>query len=139
MREDILLDINILIYASLPQEARHSVAATVLAEGGVISVQVLNEFVHVARRKFKRPWAEVRQALSSMSDLLHPPLSISRSTHLLALVTAERHGLSFFDALIVASALEAGCTTLLSEDMQSGRVIDGRLTIRNPFTAGSPP
>jgi predicted nucleic acid-binding protein len=139
MRDDVFLDTNILIYASLPREVRHSIAAAVLAEGGVISVQVLNEFVHVARRKFKRPWVEVRQALSSMADLLHPPLSVTRATHLSALTIAERHGLSFFDALIVASALEAGCTTLLSEDMQSGRVIDGRLTIRNPFTAVSPP
>jgi predicted nucleic acid-binding protein len=46
---------------------------------------------------------------------------------------------TFYDALIVASALEAGCTTLLSEDIQDGRVIDGRLTIRNPFMAKSSP
>jgi predicted nucleic acid-binding protein len=139
MRDDIFLDTNILIYASLPEEARYPTATAVLGAGGVISVQVFNEFVYVVRRKFKRPWAEVRQALSSMSDLLHPPLSISSTTHTWALVIAERDGLSFYDALIVASALEAGCTTLLSEDMQNGRVIDGRLTIRNPFTAVSPP
>ena len=49
---------------------------------------------------------------------------------------AERDGLNVYDALIVASALEARCHMVLSEDMQNGRVIDGRLTIRNPFAKG---
>jgi predicted nucleic acid-binding protein len=49
------------------------------------------------------------------------------------LAIAERYQYKFYDALIVASALEARCTILYSEDMQDGHVIDGRLTIRNPF------
>jgi predicted nucleic acid-binding protein len=53
--------------------------------------------------------------------------------HEAALEIAQRDRLSFYDALIVAAALEAGCSTLLTEDMQDGRVIDGRLTIQNPF------
>jgi len=51
----------------------------------------------------------------------------------LALKVAERDGVAFYDALIIAAALEAECATLLSEDMQHSRVIDGRLTILNPF------
>ena len=61
------------------------------------------------------------------------PSSIGIATHEAALEIAQRDGLSFYDSLIVASALEAGCSTLLSEDMQDGRAIAGRLTIRNPF------
>ena len=135
MKGDVFLDTNILIYATQPNDPCFAMATATVSAGGIISVQVLNEFVYVARRKFKRPWDEVRVALAALSDLLHPPRSITRETHVLGVILAERDGLSFYDALIVASALEAGCTTLLSEDMQDGRVIDGRLTIRDPFKA----
>ena len=60
-------------------------------------------------------------------------LSISVETHDSALRVAERYNYSMFDALIIASALEAGSDTLWSEDMHSGMVIDGRLRIANPF------
>jgi predicted nucleic acid-binding protein len=139
MRDDVFLDTNVLIYATQPNDARFAMATVTLNAGGIVSVQVLNEFVYVARRKFKRPWGEVRQALSAISDLLHPPRSITLTTHASAIAIAERDGISFYDALILASALEAGCTTLMSEDMQDGCVIDGRLTISNPFKAVSPP
>ncbi len=46
---------------------------------------------------------------------------------------ADRYGYSFYDSLIVAAALESGCSILYSEDMQSGQLIDGTLTIRSPF------
>jgi len=77
----------------------------------------------------------VTSALLTFRALLKPPLPVSLKTHEAALVIARRDGLNVHDALIVASALEARCNTLLSEDMQDGRVIDGSLTIRNPFGA----
>lgn len=55
------------------------------------------------------------------------------ATHNEAVNLATRDGIAFYDALIVASALGAGCDVLLTEDMQDGRVIEGRLTICNPF------
>ena len=58
---------------------------------------------------------------------------ISEETHDAGLQLAERHGLSVYDAMIVAAALLAGCKTLLSEDMQDGQVFEGRLKVRNPF------
>ena len=62
-----------------------------------------------------------------------PPVPLTLATHEAALALASQHSVSLYDALVVASALEADCDTLLSEDMQHGRVIDARLTITNPF------
>ena len=62
-----------------------------------------------------------------------PPLPITLATHEAALGIAARFGYRIYDSLIIASALEAACATLYSEDMQDGQVIEGRLTIRNPF------
>lgn len=56
-------------------------------------------------------------------------------THERSMQMAQRYGLSVYDALIISSALLAGCTTLYSEDMQDGQVVDGWLTIKNPFAA----
>jgi predicted nucleic acid-binding protein len=133
MNGEVFLDTNILVYATVTDDRRSAVARSHLAKGGVISVQVLNEFTNVARRKLRRPWPEVKEALAVFRLLCKEPLRLSLATHEAALEIAQRDGLAFYDSLIVASALEAGCFTLLSEDMQDGRIIAGRLTIRNPF------
>ncbi len=99
----------------------------------MISVQVLNEFVNVAHRKLRRPWPEIAMAVSAIRDLCPPPAPITLATHEAALGVANRAGYQFYDALIIAAALEAGCGTLFSEDLQDGQVIEGSLTIRNPF------
>jgi predicted nucleic acid-binding protein len=139
MNAEVFLDTNILVYATSDGDARGPIAQKLILNRGQISVQVLNEFVSVARRKLRRPWPRILEDLQSFQTALPEPIAISFATHQSALGIAERDGLSFYDALIVASALEVGCTTLLTEDMQDGRVIDGRLTIHNPFRAGSPP
>ncbi len=94
---------------------------------------MLNEFANVARRKLNRPWPEVRQALADIRALCPPPLPITLATHEAALGIADRLGYRLHDSLVIASALEAGCAALLSEDLQDGRVVEGRLTIRDPF------
>lgn len=63
--------------------------------------------------------------------------ALTEETHDLALRIAERHAFNVYDALIIAAGLLAGCDTLYSEDMQNGQVVDGRITLRNPF-AGRP-
>lgn len=124
-------DTNILVYAQT--EDRRSVRAnTIIAAGGFISVQVLNEFTNVLRNKFRHDWAEVEDALRDLEDLLPPPLPVTFEIHRRALALARDHGFRIYDALIVAAALEARCDTLYSEDMQHGRQISG-LTIVNPF------
>ncbi|MBN9561726.1 MAG: PIN domain-containing protein [Alphaproteobacteria bacterium] len=126
-------DTNVLVYATAEHDARWPMATALLAGGGAISTQVLNEFASVARRKLKWSWPEIRDGLAGFQILCPNPLPLTVATHDAALVIAERDGVAFYDALIVASALEAGCSTLFTEDMQDGRRIAGRLTIRNPF------
>ena len=127
------LDTNILVYAVSAGDPRQAAAAALLTEGGTISVQVLNEFASVTRRKLGFTWPEIRRARASVQGLCGPARPLTAATHDAALDLAERLGCQFYDALILASALEAGCDTLLTEDLQHGQRIDGRLTIRNPF------
>ncbi len=129
----VFFDSNVLVYTLAADDPRAAVAVTLLAQGGTVSVQVLNEFANVAYRKMKLSWAEVSEALASLCILCAPPLPLTVATHEAALAIATRYQFSFYDALIVASALEADCTMLFSEDMQDGQVIDGRLTIQDPF------
>ncbi|MGA3400485.1 MAG: PIN domain-containing protein [Acetobacteraceae bacterium] len=136
MTERFFLDSNVLIYAALQPDARSDAARALLARRGTISVQVLNEFANVAHRKLRRSWEEIAQALAGIRVLCLPPLPITAALHEAAVGVAARTGYQFYDALIIASALDAGCTTLFSEDLQDGQVIEGRLTIRNPFASG---
>ena len=136
MSERCFLDSNVLIYAALQPDPRSDAARALLARRGTISVQVLNEFANVAHRKLRRSWPEIEQALAAVRALCPPPLPVTLAIHEAAVGIAARTGYQLFDALIIASALAAGCVTLFSEDMQDGQVIDGRLTIRNPFAPG---
>lgn len=104
-----------------------------MAQGGVVSVQVLNELANVLRKKLRRDWSEVEAVLNDVRDAFDDPAPLTVETHRAAVRLARDHRLAFFDALIVASALEAGCEVLYSEDLQNGRVFDA-LTIRNPFS-----
>jgi predicted nucleic acid-binding protein len=127
-------DTNVLIYAVAQNHRRSTQAEEILASGGVLSVQVLNEFVSVARRKLRMSWNDVNEALDAFRVLCPSPLPISVEMHEAALKIAEKHGYSIYDAMVVAAALEGRCATLYSEDFQDGQVIEGQLTIRNPFS-----
>lgn len=127
------LDTNILIYAAAQQDTRSAVARDLLRRRCMISVQVLNEFAAVAHRRLGKPWGEINRALGAIRALCPPPLPITLDAHRLALRIAERTGYRFYDAMILASALEGGCGTVYSEDMQHGQRIENALTIINPF------
>lgn len=137
MRGRPFFDTNVLIYAVAEDDPRNTRAEELLASGGVISVQVLNEFVSVARRKILMPWTEVLEALRSFRILCPSPLPLTVEIHEVSLKIAEALGYNIYDALVVAAALEAGCTVLYSEDLQDGQIINQRLTIRNPFVRPS--
>jgi predicted nucleic acid-binding protein len=124
-------DTNILVYTAT-SDARKQRAVDCLSRGGVVSVQVLNEFVHVARRKLRHDWPQVELALGLFRATLDDVLPVTLNTHAGAVSLAREHGMSFYDALIVAAAIEGGCDTLFSEVMQHGRSIGG-LAIVNPF------
>ena len=125
-------DSNILLYIAGADDAKADRAEALIAEGGTICVQVLNEIAKVARRKMLFDWEEVQTLLSSIRGLLDVvPLTIE--IHESGVALARRFKLSTYDAMIVAAALHAGCTTLWSEDMQHGLLINDRVRIRNPF------
>lgn len=125
------LDTNVLVYIASADALKARRAEALLSEGGVISVQVLNELANVVRRKMRMSWPETRSFLALLRGLLAVrPLDVA--THDLGLELAERYGLSTYDAMIAAAALQAGCETLWSEDLQHGMALRG-LRIVNPF------
>lgn len=130
---DSFLDTNVLVYLASADTGKAERAEKLIAAGGVISVQVLNELTNVGRRKMRLSWAEMHDFLTLVRAFLSiEPITVE--THETGLALAERYGLSVYDAMIVASAVLSGCTTLWSEDMQHGGVIDG-VRIMNPFKA----
>jgi len=128
---DAFLDTNVLLYLLSSDAAKADRAEALAAAGGVISVQVLNEFVSVASRKLRMSMSEIREVLSAIRAVCTvEPLSIQ--THDLGFDLAQRFDLTIYDALIVAAALLAKCRIVYSEDLQDGQIIES-LTVRNPF------
>ena len=126
------LDTKILIYA-FSHSPHSETARDLLRNAHKTGVQNLNEFANVARNKLRMSWAEVRESLQQIQSLCPIVSPLEVALHERGLALAERHGFAFFDALVVAAALNSGCDTLLSEDMHHGLVVEGRLAIRNPF------
>jgi len=126
------LDTNVLIYAFAANDPRSDRAEALLAAGGVIGVQVLNEFVNVSRRKLGRGWAEIEGEVAVVRALVDPPVPLTIDVHEAAVALARNHGFAFYDALVIAAARRAGCTVLYTEDMHHGQAV-GELTIQNPF------
>jgi predicted nucleic acid-binding protein len=125
-------DTNVVLYLASGDRAKADRAESLIAAGGIISVQVLNEVANVARRKMRLSWDETLAFLSTVRALL-PVEKLTIETHETGLVLAERYGFSIYDSMIAAAALLAGCDTLWSEDTQDGMLIDARLRIANPF------
>jgi len=123
-------DTNVLLYL-LSAGAKADKAEALLAVGGVVSVQVLNEFASVACRKVKMTWPEIREILATIRAICEV-IPVTVEIHETGLAIAERYGLSFYDSLILAAAKQAECRMVYSEDMQDGQVVQG-VTIRNPF------
>ena len=126
------LDSNIVLYLASEDLLKADRAQELVAEGGTISVQVLNEIAHVSRRKMGLSWAETRNFLLMIRGLLKvEPITIE--IHDVGISLAERYQLSVYDSMIVSAALSAECDTLLSEDLQDGLLINARLRVLNPF------
>ena len=126
------VDSNVLVYAFTLDE-RATMARAILLNRPATSVQGLNEFANVARRKLGMDWRGVRESLGELRLLCSDILPLDIATHDAALRIAEQYGYRIFDSLILASALQARSETLWSEDMQHGMVIGDRLRIVNPF------
>lgn len=126
------IDSNVVLYLLSADAAKADRAEALLAAGPHCSVQVLNEVANVCRRKLAMDWDEMGEVLATVKALckVHP---LTVATHERGLALARRYGLSVYDGMIVASACEAGCETLWSEDMHHGLLVEGKLRIHNPF------
>ena len=133
MSDKAFFDTNVLIYIVGQTDERTAAAEAVVAGGGIVSVQVLNELASVARRKLEMTWDEIGEALAAIRVFCPSPVPLTIDTHETGLRIAAKYRFHIYDALVAAAALEAECTILYSEDLQDGQIIDGRLTIRNPF------
>ncbi len=125
------LDSNILVYVYSADPAKADRADALLQAGGTVSVQVLNEFAHVMRRKVGAPWPDVQEGLAIFRSVLDV-IPLSEAIHDAGIRVARRTGYSVWDSMIVAAAHSVGAETLWTEDMADGQRIEG-LEIRNPF------
>jgi predicted nucleic acid-binding protein len=137
MTANTFFDTNVLIYAltaraSSKPDPRSEIAEKALSLGGVVSVQVLNEFADVASCKFKQGWNVIEQYLEVIDALCGRAVPLTVETQIGAIDISRRYGFRIYDSLILAAAQQAGCSTVLTEDMQHGQTI-GNLTIVNPF------
>ena len=139
MPAEFFLDTNIFVYTFDRRAPEKQARARALVEqalgtgDGVVSSQVVQEFLHVAVQKFERPLSD-ELALRYLREVLDPLCSVFPSISLCetALSLHRRWRFSFYDSLIVAAALESDCKVLYSEDLQDGQEIES-LTVVNPF------
>jgi predicted nucleic acid-binding protein len=129
---DSFFDTSVLLYLLSGDTAKADRVEALLAESGTISVQVLNEFTAVALRKLKMPLEEIREVLETVRDICLTQ-SLTVEDHDRACEIMEDYKFSFYDSVIIASALHADCKILYSEDLQHGQVIDKQLRVTNPF------
>lgn len=132
MTDKIFVDSNVVIYglnATLPQ---YRIATELLLQRPVISVQVVNETINVQVRKLRRPLAAAQEVAIFLMESCEVISLEPRDVHL-AIELTRQYSLSHWDALIVATALRAGCSTLYSEDMHHGLWVTPTLQILNPF------
>lgn len=133
MTDKITLDTNILIYAfGKEDDARKQIAKEIITKCNIISLQVVNETVYVLLKKFKFQLTELDPVINFMrQNFIISDLNI-RSLDQTIRISAH-YGFSFWDSMMLASALENNCSILYSEDMQHNQIIEGRLQIINPF------
>jgi len=131
MTTDAFFDTDVVVHALVANTSRTARSLALLANGGTVSVQVLNECASTMRRKFAASWQQTVRASERLRTIC-TVVPVTPDTHVRGLVLAERYQLQLYDGMIVAAAQLAGCTTLYSEDVHDGLVIDG-LTIRNPY------
>ena len=125
-------DTNVVLYL-LDDGPKADRAEDILGQGPRISVQVLNEAMVNCRRKAGLSWEETGAFLAGVQSLCEVE-DLSVQTHLVGRALAEKYQLSVYDAMIVSAALIAGCTTLWSEDIHHGLLVEDQLRVVNPFT-----
>jgi predicted nucleic acid-binding protein len=133
---EVFFDSSVLLYLLSSDEAKAVRVEGLLQKRGVVSVQVLNEVSAVALRKKALSFEELQEFLATLREFSRV-VPVTLEVHERGLELAEQTGFSLYDSMIIAAALDSGCRTLYSEDLQHGQVIDRRLKVVNPFSAGT--
>jgi len=134
MSGEVFLDTNVLVYLHSEDEPEKIAISTQLTNQYLCltSVQAINEFCNVFLKRMKKTRHEVDDAVSAiLSSCVIKSVDIGTIRY--ALVLHERYGYSYYDCVMLACALENGCTKIYSEDMSSGQIIEDRLLILNPY------
>jgi predicted nucleic acid-binding protein len=139
MSDKVFFDTNILVYAfgakkTSMLDPRNAIAERIVVLGGAVSVQVLNEFVQVCHRKAELSWDQIAGLLDVIKTLCGRAIPLTMETNEAAVDISRRRGFHIYDSLILAAAKQAGCTTVYTEDLQHGQVVEG-VRIVNPFLA----
>jgi predicted nucleic acid-binding protein len=135
MQDKIFLDSNILIYCYSNSELdKQKIARSIFENTNdiYISIQVINEVTNILFKKLKLATTDIINTILQISNLV-TTFNFDINTQLEAIKIKEKYKLQYYDALIIATALENDCTVLYSEDMQNGLIINDTLTIVNPF------
>jgi predicted nucleic acid-binding protein len=138
MTERVFIDSNIFTYAYTgDDEQKHIIARNLLRDNGlhneiILSVQILNEF-YAVMAKYKYAHAEIKLCMNEIIEQVKV-MPLELETVKQCIVIKEKYGYSWWDSLILTSALENDCAIVYSEDMQSNQVIENKLKIVNPFT-----
>ena len=133
MTSSFALDTNILIYLyDSFEDRKRDISESLLIDEPFISAQVISEFLNVTKRLQKLPKREI---LEKCNKVIAQCEIIPMSQEIMdrALFLINRYDFQLFDSIIIASALEANCNILYSEDLQHNQLIENRLTIINPF------
>jgi predicted nucleic acid-binding protein len=136
MRDKAFLDTNILIYLySESEEEKRDTLCRILDNWvRVTSLQALNEASNVWFSKYRWNGEKIFKHLDNVELIFSEILPVSRNTTNIAISLKESYKYSYYDCLMLASALESGCSSILTEDMNNGQIINGVLKIVNPFS-----
>ncbi|MCL1934304.1 MAG: PIN domain-containing protein [Candidatus Azobacteroides sp.] len=129
------IDSNIIIYAySVTEKNKQNISETIISQSySVISIQVLQEIANILHRKFGKNFVDVKNTLLECASVVNEIHVNTQQTVIYACDITQKYGYSFYDSLIIAAAIESGCSLLYSEDMQHNQLIEGKLKIVNPF------
>jgi len=135
MPDKAFLDTNVLVYLhSEDDDNKRNAAQNLLDEYKCMtSLQTFNELSNVWFRKFNLDSVKIEEHLDNIELVCDNILSINRATINSALALKTRYGFSYYDSLMLASALEGSCNVIFTEDMSDGQIINNSLTIKNPF------
>jgi len=135
MNAKAFLDTNVFIYFYSDNELSKRTAAHQALDSYtcITSIQAMNEACNVWYKKFRWGGEKIKEHLSNIELVCDDVVSIQKATIMKAISLKERYGYSYYDCLMLASALEGNCEVIFTEDMSDNQIIEDRLQIINPF------